>query len=137
MIDLEIRDLSTWILVEAYRNGTAHCEPQADGEKVGPGWLGTFKISRRAIYRDYFGRDRSPWSVLPGAVPAAEAPRLVGLKKAAVLAASVKLLLKQKLIAPPDFLAARISLILSVQSEYLYLTKHGANEAESLLADLS
>ncbi len=137
MIDLEIRDLSTWILLEAYRNGTAQCEPQANGGKSVPGWLGSFKVSRRAIYQDYFGRERGPWSVARGAVPAAEAPRLAGLKKAAMLARSVKLLLKQKLIAPPDLLLTRISYILSVQSEYLYLTKHGVYEAESLLADLS
>jgi hypothetical protein len=46
------------------------------------------------------------------------------LKKAALLARAVKRLLEQKLIA-----------MLSLQSEYLYLTEHGVFEAESVLAD--
>lgn len=127
MDNVETPDLSTWILIEAYRNGSAEPETQADGEETGRGALGSYRISRRAIYQRYFG-----WEV-------DEAPRLARLKKAAALARSVKQLLEQKLIALPDFggLTTGIRHVLSIHAEYLFLTEHGIHEAESLLADLS
>jgi len=135
----ESHDLSTWILIEAYRNGSGEREPQADGKDPGPDLLASYRISRQAIYQRYFRLEEDSGSAAPGAAPCAEAPRLARLKKAAVLARSVKQLLEQKLIALPDFggLTARIRHVLSVHAEYLYLTEHGVHEAESLLADIS
>jgi len=139
MANLKPDDLSTWILIEAYRNGSGEREPRSDKKGAGPGRLASFRISCRAIYEDYFGSEENPGAAAPGAPTSAEAPRLARLKKTVVLARSVKQLLAQRLIALPAFsgLTTGIRHVPSVYAEYLYLTEHGVHEAESILADIS
>jgi hypothetical protein len=119
-------DLATWILVEAYKCGSAEREPRDSGDEAGVGGLTGYRISRRSIYRRYFGLEDGPGFAVPGAAAPAGAHCLARLKKAVLLARAVKRLLEQKLID-----------MLPVHSEYLYLTEYGVLEAESLLADIS
>jgi hypothetical protein len=117
-------DLATWILIEAYRSGLAESESWPSGDEFDSDRLISYRISRRSIYRLYFRLEDGHGSAAPDAPASTKAHYMARLKKAALLARAVKRLLEQKLIA-----------MLSLQSEYLYLTEHGVFEAESVLAD--
>jgi len=139
MSNAEFPDLSTWILIEAYRNGSGESQLRPEGGAGGSGGLGSYRVSRRAIYQCYFRMEEDPEPSAESAAPRAEAPRLARLKKAAMLARSVKQMLEQKLIAPPSFggLTTGIRHVLAIHAEYFFLTETGVHEAESLLADIS
>ena len=135
----ELPDLSTWILIEAYRNGSGGADLRAEDVEAGRYGLASYKISRKAIYQRFFRLPEDPEPSAERAQPQAEAPCLTRLKRAAMLARSVKQLLEQKLIAPPSFagLTTGVRHVLAIHAEYFFLTEHGVHEAESLLADIS
>jgi len=139
MSNTEFPDLSTWILIEAYRTGLGEREPRSEGGEVAPRWLGSYRVSRRAIYQRYFKLEEDPEPSAESAAPLVQVPCLARLKKAAMLARSVKQLLEQKLIEPPTFggLTTGIRHVLAIYAEHFFLTETGVHEAESLLADIS
>jgi hypothetical protein len=130
-------DLLTWILLEAYKNGPRELSRKADAKESCDGFLGSYYVSRQAIHQEYFGRAEAQQGLASDASQASNARRLARLKNAATLARSVKRLLEQRLIVPPNLggLKTGIRHVLSLHAEYIFLTEQGIQAAKALLSN--
>ncbi len=127
--------LAVWILVEAYKNG-----PSAEGlsplyRGPDPRLVGSYFVSRHAVYQKYFGPPHDPSARPGGDEEAFAARRLASLKDAALLSKALKRLLEMRFVIAPNLGGVRngVRQALRLFADYIFLSESGVRRARMLV----